>query len=54
VASLQELLDAGVSYQDAAQRLGVKSETVRKGIRRGILHAKKKAWRWERRRVSAV
>jgi transposase len=42
VASLQELLDAGLDYQAAAKQLGVKSETVRKGIQRGVLRAKKK------------
>jgi excisionase family DNA binding protein len=31
-----------VEYEQAAQRLGVKSETVRKGIQRGVLRAKKK------------
>jgi hypothetical protein len=42
VALLQELLDAGVDYAQAAQQLGVKSETVRKGIQRGVLRTKKK------------
>jgi len=35
-------LDAGVDYAQAAQQLGVKSETVRKGIQRGVLRTKKK------------
>jgi DNA-directed RNA polymerase specialized sigma24 family protein len=42
VTALQALLDAGVAYREAAQQLGVKSETVRKGIQRGVLRAKKK------------
>jgi len=42
VASLQALLDDGMDYQAAAKQLGVKSETVRKGIQRGVLRAKKK------------
>ena len=42
VASLQALLDAGLSYRAAAVQLGVKSETVRKGLQRGVLRAKKK------------
>jgi transposase len=43
VASLQELLDAGLDYRTAAKQLTVKSETVRKGIQRGVLRAKKKS-----------
>jgi DNA-directed RNA polymerase specialized sigma24 family protein len=43
VAPLQALLDAGVAYREAAQQFGVKSETVRKGIQRGVLRAKKKS-----------
>lgn len=42
VEPLQGLLDAGVAYRDAAQQLGVKSETVRKGMQRGVLRTKKK------------
>jgi transposase len=42
VAPLQALLDAGVAYREAAHQLGVKSDTVRKGIQRGVLRAKKK------------
>ena len=42
LAPLQELLDAGVAYGEAAEKLGVKSETVRKGIQRRVLRAKKK------------
>jgi transposase len=42
VGPLQELLDAGMAYREAAQQLGVKSETVRKGMQRGVLRAKKK------------
>jgi transposase len=39
---LQERLDAGMGYREAALELGVKSETVRKAIARGALRAKKK------------
>lgn len=41
VNGLQDLLDAGLAYKEVAQRLGVKSETVRKGIQRGVLRTKK-------------
>ena len=44
VASLQDRLDAGLAYREAAAQLGVKSETVRKGLQRGVLRAKKKRW----------
>jgi transposase len=42
LAALQALLDEGVEYREAAQHVGVKSETVRKGLQRGVLRAKKK------------
>jgi transposase len=42
VEKLQTLLDDGASHQEAARQLGVKAETVRKGIKRGLLHAAKK------------
>jgi hypothetical protein len=42
VGKLQALLDDGVSHQDAAGQLGVNADTVRKGIKRGLLHAAKK------------
>ncbi len=42
IGSLQDLLDAGLAYREAAAQLGVKSETVRKGIQRGVLRSKKK------------
>ena len=42
VARLHNLLDAGLTYGEAAKKVGVKSETVRKGIQRGVLHARKK------------
>jgi transposase len=42
VERVQGLLDAGVAYRAAAEQVGVKSETVRKGIQRGVLRAKKK------------
>jgi DNA-directed RNA polymerase specialized sigma24 family protein len=42
VPALQTLLDAGVAYREAAEQLGVNRETVRKGIQRGVLRAKKK------------
>lgn len=34
VEPLQDLLDAGLAYGEAAKQVGVKSETVRKGIQR--------------------
>ena len=43
VEQLQTLLDEGVKYQEAAKQLGLKSDTVRKGIDRELLRAKKKA-----------
>jgi len=42
VEKLQALLDDGVSHQEAARQLGVNAATVRKGIKRGLLHAAKK------------
>ena len=42
VPALQELLDAGVPPAAAAERLGVKRDTVRKGLQRGVLCVKKK------------
>ena len=43
VAQLQTRMDTGLSYREAAAAVGVKSETVRKGIQRGLLRAKKKS-----------
>jgi transposase len=54
VVSLQALLDAGLSYRAAAIQLGIKSETVRKGLQHGVLRAKKKRWAPGRTRASAV
>jgi hypothetical protein len=42
VEKLQALLDDGMSHQEAAGQLGVNADTVRKGIKRGLLHAAKK------------
>ena len=42
VEKLQVLLDDGMSHQEAARQLGVNADTVRKGIKRGLLHAAKK------------
>lgn len=43
LARLQELLDAGMAYREAAQQVGVKADTVRKAIRREDLRIKKKS-----------
>ena len=42
VEKLQSLLDDGVGHREAAGQLGVNADTVRKGIKRGLLHAAKK------------
>lgn len=42
VEALQELLDEGMGYRQAAQQQSVNADTVRKGIARGLLHAAKK------------
>ena len=54
LTSLQALLEAGVAYREAAQRLGVQSETVRKGIQRGLLRVKKKTRARARIKASGV
>lgn len=38
VQGLQLLLDGGMGYQEAARQAGVKVDTVRKGVDRGLLH----------------
>lgn len=42
VQALQTLLDEGLSYQEASQREAVCPDTVRKGIKRGVLRLVKK------------
>ena len=39
VSALQALLEEGLSYQQAARQEGVKADTVRKGMTRGVLRA---------------
>jgi transposase len=54
VARIQDLLDEGQSYRAAAQAVGVKAETVRKGLQRGVLRAKKKSGPRGRRKASGA
>jgi len=42
VSALQGLLDEGVAYPEAARQQGIKVDTVRKGIGRGLLRTPKK------------
>jgi len=47
VSALQALLDEGMPYREAARQEGVKADTVRKGMARGVLRAAKKKKRQE-------
>lgn len=50
VQRAQQLLDNGVQPNDVADELGVKRDTLRKAIRAGRLHAKKKLTRVQNQR----
>ncbi len=39
---VQQMLDEGIEIKEISERLGIKKDTIRKGVESGRLHAKKK------------